>query len=229
MTLSGHRRLENDISMRYDPAYVFWTHFRLQDFTQHQSYSDSGPSIRLQLLQIRLTRFFRTGVEVHLHILRAQRKQWLSGWVLTAPIRFKDLFQHSGQPYVNNYIEAWPVLSHKAGHELILEDFKLLYPAAENLLYDRWEKFVQTTVALAKVDVKDKSCKKLLHMLNSSLSQSNQASVILHILPAIRPAHTLLFTEKTVKVTMDDARDSYLLQVKVLEIEFIASCNQCYD
>ncbi len=43
----------------------------------------------------------------------------VSQWILTAPLRFNHLFLHSGEAYVNNYIEDWPVLGHKSGHELV--------------------------------------------------------------------------------------------------------------
>lgn len=41
----------------------------------------------------------------------------LEKWDLTAPLRFQAIF--SGGGFINDYINSWPVLEHKSGHELV--------------------------------------------------------------------------------------------------------------
>ncbi|KAJ1529985.1 hypothetical protein ONE63_006713 [Megalurothrips usitatus] len=67
-------------------------------------------------------------------------------WVLTAPIRFRSLFENnSDHEFVNKYI---------------LEDFRLLQKEASLKLHENWDNFVTKTLNLASRDVKDPIIKK---------------------------------------------------------------------
>ncbi|KAE8739898.1 hypothetical protein FOCC_FOCC014598 [Frankliniella occidentalis] len=145
----------------------------------------------------------------------------IENWILTAPHRFRTHFITSTSGFVNEYINSLPILSHKSGHQLLLEDFKLLYPGASSRL----------TLALAKKEIKDQEAiailklaenKSLLSTLYSENSISKRnfwfsdgvASVILHILANIKSNHSIQQEGKRVKVSAGKCRNSYLLTVK---------------
>ncbi|KAE8742498.1 hypothetical protein FOCC_FOCC011964 [Frankliniella occidentalis] len=79
--------------------------------------------------------------------LKNGRTPWpkaLEKWSTVAPLRFRALFEGAGK-FVNSYIDEWPVLTHPSGHELILQDFSLLYPNSENGLFLNWDYFLNVT------------------------------------------------------------------------------------
>lgn len=49
----------------------------------------------------------------------------------------------------------------------ILADFRLLRESCSTKLYDKWDHFIRTTLAIAKRDVKDKITRNLLESANS--------------------------------------------------------------
>ncbi|XP_052132938.1 uncharacterized protein LOC113217047, partial [Frankliniella occidentalis] len=106
--------------------------------------------------------------------LQRGRTPWptvLEKWRLTAPLRFRTLFIHSGEAYINSYLNEWAILEHNSGHELLLEDFNLLWNGRETRLFDKWESFERKTLTIAKKDIKDKLTKVLLKKYKKELNQ----------------------------------------------------------
>ncbi|KAK3925980.1 Arginine--tRNA ligase, partial [Frankliniella fusca] len=147
--------------------------------------------------------------------LAHSRSPWptvLQKWRVAAPTRFRILF-HEDKKYVNDYIEEFPVLGHCSGHELLLQDFDLMYPSAKSL-YAKWESFATKTLSFAKRQIKDKTCKDMLKLTDKQqINQNGVASVILNILPALKSNTYAQIRGTSVKVGIDLARDSYLVKV----------------
>ncbi|KAE8742497.1 hypothetical protein FOCC_FOCC011963 [Frankliniella occidentalis] len=119
--------------------------------------------------------------------------------------------------FVNSYINEWSVLTHPSGHELILQDFSLLYPNSENGLFLHWDHFLNVTGEIARLDVKDKLAKKkLLQLLqqDSNLTLNDRASLLLYVLPAVRAGHTTKVDGKQKRITIEQARGSFLVYAK---------------
>ncbi|KAJ1521809.1 hypothetical protein ONE63_003444 [Megalurothrips usitatus] len=149
------------------------------------------------------------------------RSPWplvISKWKLTAPLRLRMVFADNDDVFINNYINEFTILAHKSGHELILEDFKLLREEAASKLLENWNVFVRKLFAIASRDVKDKSIKQLVAeakvIPQTSVNQNKLASIILEILPHIRPNHFFMEKNQQVKATVDIVKNSYLLTVE---------------
>ncbi|KAJ1524636.1 hypothetical protein ONE63_011120 [Megalurothrips usitatus] len=101
---------------------------------------------------------------------------------------------------------------------MILEDFKLLREEAASKLLENWNVFVRKLFAIASRDVKDKSIKQLVAeakvIPQTSVNQNKLASIILEILPHIRPNHFFMEKNQQVKATVDIVKNSYLLTVE---------------
>lgn len=143
------------------------------------------------------------------------RSPWptvLQKWQIAAPTRFRMIFK-TEHKFANDYIEAFPVLGHNSGYELLLQDFELMYPTAKSL-FQKWDCFVKKTLSFAKRQIKEKSCKAILKLCDRpQIERDNVAGVILHILPALKSHHQAQVNGASVKMSIDQARDSYLVTV----------------
>lgn len=150
--------------------------------------------------------------------LATGRTPWpevVSKWRLTAPLRYSRLLG-GGDEHVNPYLNEWPILQHRAGHELILEDFKILYSAAHSKLQEGWTSFVQKTLDLVEKDAKNPDARALLATARSStLHEDCLALAILQLLPYIRPNHSYTKKDETrAKASILEATNSFLLIVE---------------
>lgn len=67
-------------------------------------------------------------------------------WSLSRQAR-KNLLNKS-KPF--DYFSLFPVLKQSEGYELLLEDFKYLYPGKENCLYEKWNDFKTAVLQLIR-------------------------------------------------------------------------------
>ncbi|XP_052126634.1 uncharacterized protein LOC113213324 [Frankliniella occidentalis] len=153
--------------------------------------------------------------------LKNSDKPWtvvLQKWRTTAPIRFREFLAVDSDPNsVNIYINEWKILKHKSGYELLLEDFKCLYPDVASNLFIKWELFVRRNIAIGKKDVSKSDVKGnqiLQELANEALSPNSQAVLLLALLPSIRANQRVKVNGSQVKVSESECRDSYLLHVK---------------
>ncbi|KAE8737637.1 hypothetical protein FOCC_FOCC016898 [Frankliniella occidentalis] len=144
--------------------------------------------------------------------LQKSRSPWpvvLEKWRVTLPLRLRDLFNGEDH-FVNSYLEQWPVLKHASGFELVLQDFKDIYPEADNLMFIKWDHFLKRTLSIARKDVKDSNIRRLL-VQDSSNDRDVQACIVLFALPGISANRSMQVDKKTEKLTIDRARDSFIV------------------
>ncbi|XP_058974399.1 uncharacterized protein LOC101890023 isoform X2 [Musca domestica] len=134
-------------------------------------------------------------------------------WVTTFPIRKKDIKAAKSNVVLLNH---WPGYKQSFGYVLIKSDFKLLYPDSENLLYSKWEKFINRIIDFFNSNIKDQASREELALCKQLSNKDSVNYMVIKLLNSvIKPTARFKSQDGNVlkKFTISDAQESLTLHV----------------